>query len=357
MRAEVHRGPWEDLLADWTRLHAGLPRATPFSSAGWARAWWPHFGAGADSWLVVARDHGRVAGLAALARRRKGPLRVLEPVGVEPGDRWELLAEPGRGSEVAHAVAAALARHRRDWDAWSLRCLSAGAEPAAGAVAAGLRVHGLPAVPSPALALPVSFDAYLATLGSGHRRNLRRHLRRLDEDEVRLRPVTDPVALGPAVERWQALRLRQWAATGRTLDPLHRTPAFPAFVRDVLRELVPVGQGLLWEFVRDGEVVGSYVNFADPSAFHWYLGGFDPDHASLGLGKIAVGHGIRTSIEAGRGRFDFGRGAEGYKYWFGARDEPLDFAVAGTGRPRSRAATAALAARSRRRAASEPPGS
>ena len=43
-------------------------------------------------------------------------------------------------------------------------------------------------------------------------------------------------------------------------------------------------------------VVGSFINFADDVAYFWYLGGFEPDATSLGLGKIAIGHGIRTKL-------------------------------------------------------------
>ncbi len=62
-----------------------------------------------------------------------------------------------------------------------------------------------------------------------------------------------------------------------------------------------------------GAGLGVYVNFADETAFHCYLGGFDPAVTSVGLGKIAIGHGLPTSTEAGRVRYGFGRGAEEYK--------------------------------------------
>jgi CelD/BcsL family acetyltransferase involved in cellulose biosynthesis len=101
-------------------------------------------------------------------------------------------------------------------------------------------------------------------------------------------------------------------------------------------------------------VIGAYLNFFDAEAYNWYLGGFDPAHAALGLGKIAIGHGIRTSIEAGRRRYDFGRGAEDYKYWYGAEDRLLAARVVGSRRLRSRgalrAAGAAVQLRQRRQA-------
>jgi len=350
MHAHVHRGPLEPLLEGWARLHAGQPDATPFTSPGWAEAWWPHFATNAEPFLVVVREGDELIGLGALVRRRKGPLRILEPVGMEPGDYWDVLAAPARRADVGQAVGAELRRRCGEWDAWLLRCLPPGSPVEAAIDHAGLKVFALPPVTAPALVLPETFDAYLASLSSSHRQNLRRHLRRLDDGEVELREVTDSDALGPAIGRWHELRRRQWESAGREISSLHLAPHFTGFVLDCVQALIPRGQALVWEFTRHGEVIGAYVNFVDPEAFYWYLGGFDPRHTKLGLGKIAIGHGIRTSIEAGRRRFDFGRGAEPYKYWYGAVDRPLAASVVGSGRTRSRAALLAAAVRARRAA-------
>ena len=48
---------------------------------------------------------------------------MLEGIGMEPGDFWDVLAAPGRREEVADAVARGLAEHAGEWDAWALRCL------------------------------------------------------------------------------------------------------------------------------------------------------------------------------------------------------------------------------------------
>ena len=219
MHAHVHRGPLEPLLEGWARLHAGQPDATPFTSPGWAEAWWPHFATNAEPFLVVVREGDELIGLGALVRRRKGPLRILEPVGMEPGDYWDVLAAPARRADVGQAVGAELRRRCGEWDAWLLRCLPPGSPVEAAIDHAGLKVLALPPVTAPALVLPETFDAYLASLSSSHRQNLRRHLRLLDDGEVELREVTDSDALGPAIRRWHELRRRQWESAGREIRP------------------------------------------------------------------------------------------------------------------------------------------
>lgn len=347
MKVALHEGPVTELAGPWAELHAAQRTATPFTSYAWACCWWPHFGA--DPFVLVAREGGAVVGLAALVVRRRGPLRILEPVGMEPGDYWDVLAAPGRREAVTHAVAGALAAAAGRWDAWILRCLPPDSPLEAAVDAAGLLSFERPRIQAPSIDLPDSFEAYLETLSSNRRSNLRKHLRRLDGGEVTLRVVGDPAALAPAFARWQDLRRRQWDAAGKDINPVHLAPHFAAFMRDVTAALIPAGLAELWEFEREGEVIGAYVNFMDADAYHWYLGGFDPAHASLGLGKIAIGHGIRTSIAAGRRRYDFGRGAEEYKYWYGAEDRLLAARVVGSTRPRSRAALLAARLEVRRR--------
>ncbi|MGI8624708.1 MAG: GNAT family N-acetyltransferase [Solirubrobacteraceae bacterium] len=316
-------------------------------SVGWAQAWWPHWARAAEPFLLVAREAGAVVGLAPLVRRRNGPLRVLGPVGVEPGDYWDVLAVPARRAAVAAAVADALRDEAGAWDAGILRCLPP--ESPVAAATAALPALVQPPIPAPAIELPGDFDAYLAGLSASHRQNLRRHLRRLDQGEVELIEVTDLEGLPEVVQRWQDFRRRQWEAAGRVIDPEHLSPRFAAFMLDCLRALVPRGNALVWEFRRADHVIGTYLNFVDEHAFHWYLGGFDPAVTRLGLGKIAIGHGIRTSIEAGRRRYDFGRGAEPYKYWYGAADRLLPARVVGSPSARGRlgllGARAALRAR------------
>jgi CelD/BcsL family acetyltransferase involved in cellulose biosynthesis len=350
LQVALHARPLTDLLGTWAALHAVNPSATPFMSAVWARSWWPHFAAGAEPFVMVVSDGDEIVGLAPLVRRRRGGFRILEPVGMEPGDYWDLLAAPGRREAVADAFARGLLEHAGQWDAWILRCTPADSPVEAALDRAGLSAVLRPRIQAPVLALPDTFDAYLAGLSSSHRQNLRRHLRRLDSGEVALREVTDVAELPAAIDRWQVLRAKQWSAARRPINPTHMTPHFAEFMRDVTEALVPHGLAQVWEFEREGSVVGAYVNFADEHAYHWYLGGFDPEHARLGLGKIAIGHGIRTSIEAGRSVYDFGRGAEAYKYWYGARDKLLAARVVGHAAMRSRAALRGAQALLRRRA-------
>jgi CelD/BcsL family acetyltransferase involved in cellulose biosynthesis len=351
MRTElVSGGDVEAVLDEWAVVHAADPHATPFVSPGWARAWMRHWAPRARPWVLLVRDGSRLAGVAPLSLQRIGPLRLLGMLGKEPGDYWDVVAAPADRAAVSAAVAEELVRRRREWDAGILSCLVPDSATAGAFSSAGLHIMHRPGVACPAIALPATWDGYLAMLPRGRRGNLRRHLRRLDEGEVELREVRESAELPGALARWQDLRESQWDERGRSLNPTHRTNRFREFLLDVVQALVPVGQALVWEFRVDGHTAGMYVNFVDARSYYWYLGGFDPAHSALGIGKIAIAAGIRQSIQCGRVRYDFTRGPEPYKYWYGATDRAAPSIVVGSSRARSRAVLIGARAENARRA-------
>lgn len=344
MRAQLVDGA--DLAAaldEWEALYAADPLATPFQSAGWARAWLADWAPEAEPYVLLVHDGDRVAGLMALAIRRRGPLRLLGILGQEPGDYWDVLAAPADRAAVRAAATAELARRRGEWDAGILNCLVPGSTTDASLATAGLRMLTRAPVRCPAIALPATFDEYLRELPTKRRTDIRRHLRRLDEGELQLIEIGAPDDLPAALDRWQDLHTRQWDERDGDLNPTHRTERFRAFLLHAVQALAPSGQALVWDFRVAGETAGMYVNFADERSLYCYLGGFDPAHTQLGIGKIATAIGIRQSIEHGRQRYDFTRGAEAYKYWWGATDRHSPSLVVGSGRPRSRAVLAAAA--------------
>ena len=347
MRAELHSGTIEPLLPEWDELFRADPDATPFSSAGWARAWWPHWSDNAAPWIVTVRDANRLVGLAPFVAARRGPFRVLAELGRPPANYWSVLAVPEARAAVGTAVAAELRARAREWHALLLGGLPEGSDFEAALRAAGLRVRARRPTPYPGIVLPDSFDRYLEDLPRKRRKDLRRHLRRLDDGALQLRDVTDPAELRAAIDRWQDIRVRWWQSRNKQMDPEHATTRFRDFVRDMVLELVPQGRAQVWEFRQDGEVVGIEVNLMDATHFYSWMGAYEPDVAHLGLGKVAIGESIRASIAAGRSYYDLMVGDEEYKYWYGATDRHCRWLMVGSGRPGSRAALAAGAAADR----------
>jgi CelD/BcsL family acetyltransferase involved in cellulose biosynthesis len=68
----------------------------------------------------------------------------------------------------------------------------------------------------------------------------------------------------------------------------------------------------------DGRAIAALYAFAAGDRTWFYLGGFDPEFEKLSPGTAAVGTAIERAAAEGHRAFDFLRGAEPYKYWWGA---------------------------------------
>jgi CelD/BcsL family acetyltransferase involved in cellulose biosynthesis len=274
-------------------------------------------------------------------------------IGKEPGDYWDVIAAPADRERVSAAVGIELARLRRRWDLSVISCLPPESRTLASFETTGLRVFRRDPVASPAIELPATFEGYLSSLPTSRRRDVRHHLRRLARGEVVLREIVGGSEVSEVMQHWRTLRSRQWRRdTGRRINPEHEQDRFHRFMVNAVSRLLTAGLAVLWEFSREERVIGVYVNFADARCFYWYLGGFDPEFTSLGLGKTAILASLRDSIAAGRRLYDFTRGSEAYKYWYGAKDRQLASVVIGHRGPRSRSALAGARAMSAYRARS-----
>ena len=177
------------LLTEWAALHAADDRATPYGSAAWAVASVEHDVDGAEPWCLAVRDGGRLVGLMALARRRRATMRVLRPLGDEHADCWDVLALPEARPAVERRLAEELRRRSGEWDALVLTHLTHGATLAGALPGARLHTRGHEGLPHPHVALPETFDAYLARFTSERRRRMRKHLQPLDRGRVTVRVV------------------------------------------------------------------------------------------------------------------------------------------------------------------------
>jgi len=343
MNVERHHAI-EPLLDEWADLHAADDRATPYGSAAWARASARHGAEARESgepWCLTVRDDdGRLVGLMALARRRRAGMRVLRPFGVEHADCWDVLARPAARAAVERRLAAELRRRSGEWDALVVTHLTHASTFAGSLGGAGLHSRGHDALPQPHVALPETFDAYLARFPSERRRRLRKHLQPLDRGPVTVRAM-EPAEVRDGVARLIDLRQRQWAHAGKALLPSLAEERFRRFLGAVVAELLAEGQATMVEYAVDGEPFALYLDFVNRSTFHGFMGGFAPEHARFEPGKMHILASIRSSIEAGQTWANLGRGGEAYKLWF--RPEPcVSRTVAVTsGRLRSRAALVA----------------
>jgi len=340
MESELHDS-LESVLPEWEQLFRADPDATPFMSPQWARAWWPNWGGSTRPWIVVVRDRGRLVGLAPFGLRRRGPLRILGRPGSHPSQ--DVLAAPGLQPAVAEAVVGEIVKRRKEWDLLAINSFPEASFIEPSMKQQGLRLRQRHSATYPRLELPGSFDEYLESLPRKRRKDLRRHLRRLDDGELEVSRVTDRAAIVAALDRWRALKLSWWEAKeDAEIRPGQRSSRYVGFLRELMPLMVSAGLGEVWELRHSGQVVGVEVSLLDRRNFYSWQGGYDLAVAHLGPGKVAIGEGIRASIAAGRRYYDLMRGADTYKYWYGCRDRESHSLLVANKRLKSRAALLAI---------------
>ncbi|MDZ5696471.1 GNAT family N-acetyltransferase [Chelativorans sp. M5D2P16] len=283
---------------EWWDLWQRDPAATPFQSPAWLVPWRRHFRDG-ESVILSMREEGRLLALLPLFAREG---RFL-PWGAGPTDRLDGVFDPRLEPD---SLSDALGRLSLPVKLFQLRSDS----PLAHAHAPeGWRAETSPAESCAVLSLPARPSKKMA-------QNLRYCRRRAERAGI-----SGPERSGAAeIEALADLHTRRWRLRGeagifadaRMLGWLRE--AFPALEAANLLRLHTMRAG--------GETVAALCVLTARERSYYYIGGFAPEYARLGLGTVLVGHAIEEAGREGHESFDFLRGREAYKYRWGAADQP-----------------------------------
>lgn len=173
---------------------------------------------------------------------------------------------------------------------------------------------------TPKIALPATWDSYLAELNRKDRHEIRRKERKLltNEPSATVTVLSKPEEVRAFLPEF--IRLHKLSSQEKEdfWDEAHITffiTAIPALAR----------QGVVKIFVLsiDEKAVATMLLFDYHNRYELYNSGFDPASRDLSPGMVLIGHAIRDAIEQGREVYDFLRGDESYKFKFGAKAEEV----------------------------------
>ncbi|MBN1161757.1 MAG: GNAT family N-acetyltransferase [Dehalococcoidales bacterium] len=167
--------------------------------------------------------------------------------------------------------------------------------------------------------LPSSFDEYLQTLSTKQRHEVRRKLRRLNEEgkiEYRLIDAGDdlPVALDTFFRMFTESREDKAAFL------TERMKSYFCLLVDNMRKIDLLKLGVL---ELDGKQVAEIMCFDYNDCIYLYNSGYDPQYVSLSVGLLSKVFAVEDSIDRGKKKFDFLKGAENYKGHLGGKEVPL----------------------------------
>ena len=192
------------------------------------------------------------------------------------------------------------------------------------------------------LALPDSFEAYLAQRSSSTRQTLRRKLRGFERAGGAL---VEAVDLPGALETFVRLHVERAASKGEQ----------HAMIDERLTRLLGLLHGdsprrRVWELELDGRTIAVTIHLELGDTVHFYNTGMDVSAERLSPGIVLELDLIRDAIERGLKRFDLGPGDASYKAQLGGEQVERYLVTLAAPTVRGRAVQLALAARMRFRA-------
>jgi len=285
----------------------------------WLKAWWQVFGSGAELYLCAVRDGDRVFGIAPLAIRDNEASLVGS---ADVCDYMDFVAVPGMEGDFFKLVLDNL----REKGVSRLNLESFRPDSIAMACLKNLRWEPCVEVLSREGAvsfeaeLPATWEEYLGSLVAKQRHELRRKLRRLEEEgRADYRSLEDSQSVREVMGTFFEL----FFSRSRQDKAAFLTPEREEFFRRIAQAMA--GEGLfrfgLLEF--EAEPVAMVMCFDFDDTVYLYNSGYNPEYSSLSVGIISKALCIKDSIERSRKRFDFLKGEERYKHHLGGREVPL----------------------------------
>lgn len=307
----------EQLLAmagDWNDLWLRDRMATPFQSPHWLLPWWEHFGNG-ELLTLALEDDGRLDALAPLYILRDEDsdesLGLLLGTGIS--DYLDVLStgESGGQALVAHLA-------KTDCQLWDLQQL----RPSSSLLSAALPSRWSENVEDQEQCPVLSIEGAgndLENITSTHFRKRLRYSRRSIE---RFGPVTlesaSNATLGAMMTALFELHAARWGV--RNLPGVLADDVIQSFHRQVAQRMLDAGSLRMYAMRAGERIVAIFYGFAHQDTVYFYLSGYEPALEKLSVGTVIVAHAIREAVRSGAKAFDFLRGAEEYKYAWGAKD-------------------------------------
>jgi len=307
------------LVAAWEGVLQRCPSATVFQTPEWILPWWRHLsGTRVPLTLVASSADGPVA-IAPLALQRAAAGRVVRFAATGVSDYLDFVVAQGHEREFAQSLFPFLADIR--CDLLDLQQVPEHSPCAREIVQAarerGLRVHTEAQEICPAIPLPDTWDDYRAGLGKSMRENVS-YYPRMVAKRLGAR-IEGPDSDG--IERLdQVMALHQARWRRRLLPGSFFSRRVQHFHREVAQGMSRRGALAVYSLWVDGWAGAGLYCFEHGDTVFYYSGGFHPALARYSPGTVLVARAIADAIARGKRRFDLLRGAEPYKYRWGAQD-------------------------------------
>ena len=318
MSNKVFLEEFNRIEGDWEQSLAHCFTNTIFVTPWFQRIWWRVFGDGSQLRILTVRDGESVIGIAPMLLS-DGTLTFLG--GSDLFDYHDFLVPKGNEQRFFETLFDHIGM--MEWDTIDLRSVPQDSPTICFVSLIGEQMgYSLEVVKEdvvPFLDLPSTWDQYVGELPKKSRHELRRKIRRLEnEGVVKQYSCTDDHSVREGMQQFFHLH-----KISRPDKKLFMNRDRERFFLDIALELADKGQLHLAMLELDGKCVASCISFDYLGSRLLYNSGYDPEYSNLSVGFVNKAFAIKEAISDGKHTFNFLRGAERYKYDLGAKDSTV----------------------------------
>jgi CelD/BcsL family acetyltransferase involved in cellulose biosynthesis len=304
-----------EIEPEWSSFARTIAGLTPFQLPRWLLTWWAHFGNG-QLHVLVFRENDVMFGIVPCFRHEWNGLRQITLIGSGISD----YLEPAINPQYCPTILDELRNHLEaefDWDVCDWQDLSASTPLSS--LNGKFEVRTSPDMSCSEIPLTATFEQFRNARPKDLKRNLSRYRRKAEQLsplQFAVMKEADPETMKALVE----LHTAKWQRRGEP-GMIHANSS-AEFLCDVAREFACCDMLRLFSLHFDDKIVALIVAFSYRKTMFGYLSAFDPEYESLGFGRTLLFEAIRYCYENGYQTWNFLRGEEPYKFWWGAQIIP-----------------------------------
>ncbi len=302
--------------AEWSSFTRSLTGLTPFQFPVWLLTWWRYFGSG-ELRVIVFQENGAIAGIVPCFLHEWQGARQMTLIGSGISDYLEPAISLELTGEVTNELRCYL-ESASDWDVCNWQDLSF-ETPLRKLSSCKLEAKAVEETECRQLHLRGEFAEYWKARPASLRQNVRRGRAKAESMAILRFVVTseaNPELLDGLIRlhgaRWQAHGEPGTIAANRSAD----------FLVDIARQFAARDMLRIFALLFDEHIAAVILAFCYANTIFNYVTAFDPEFEHLGVGRTLLFEAIRHSFENGYDAWDFLRGNEAYKSWWGAEAVP-----------------------------------
>lgn len=318
MSYTVSEDDLDSLNSYWNDSTQTLDWPSVFVLPAWMRVWWQIFGSGAEPCIRTIRQGEKIIGIAPLMVKGEVALLIGD---TDVCDYLDFIITPGMEDDFFNTLLDALmADGIYKLDLNHIRPDStAFTNLATIASYRGYKVVSTQEDISLEMELPANWEGYLAILNTKQRHEVKRKLRRLVEAGKVDHRCLDA---GNDIEEYLALFLKLFPMS-REDKASFMTPQMELFFKNLVKAMEEIGLLRFGIIELDKQTVAMTLGFDYKNTHFLYNSAYDPKFNYLSVGLLCKVLCLKESIEKGKKKWDFLKGAEIYKYRLGGQEVPL----------------------------------